>query len=110
MDLEDRGRALEEGWFRANEKQLLKAARERREARLAEEQSAERAKLRDAHFMRCPKCGDALAEVELSGVKVDRCGHCEGVFFDAGELDELLVKGSAEQRGFFRRLTGLFGS
>ena len=104
MDLEDRGRALEEGWFRANEKQLLKAARERREARLAEEQGAERAKLRDAHFMRCPKCGDALAEVELSGVKVDRCGHCEGVFFDAGELEQIFTRKDEQRRSFFRKI------
>lgn len=106
-DLEDRGRALEDGWFRLNEKELLKQAKERREARLAAEENAEREKLRRAHFMKCPKCGDDLAEVEHEGIKVDRCGRCEGVYFDAGELDLLLIKTGEEKRGFFRWLAGV---
>ena len=39
--------------------------------------------------MKCPKCGNDLAEIELHGVKVDQCANCGGVFFDKGELDQL---------------------
>ena len=31
----------------------------------------------------------------------------EGLFFDKGEMDTLLLKRSEERRGFFRSLTGL---
>jgi Zn-finger nucleic acid-binding protein len=33
--------------------------------------------------------------------------HCEGVFFDAGELDQVFAKRAEERRGFFRRLAGI---
>ena len=101
----------EDEWFRENEKHLLEAARvarERRERERSEKEAAsERKRLRDAHLMKCPKCGHDLKEEDLGGVKVDRCTHCEGVFFDAGELDQLFVKKAAERRGFFRRLAGI---
>jgi uncharacterized protein len=101
----------EDEWFRENEKHLLEAARvarERRERERSEKEAAsERKKIRDAHYMKCPKCGHDLKEEDLVGVKVDRCTHCEGVFFDAGELDQLFAKKAEERRGFFRRLAGI---
>jgi Zn-finger nucleic acid-binding protein len=45
--------------------------------------------------------------VEYVGIRVDRCGHCDGVFFDAGELDQLLQQQAETRRGFFRKLAGL---
>ena len=37
--------------------------------------------------MKCPKCGDALHEIESSErVALDFCGGCKGLFFDAGEV------------------------
>ena len=61
--------------------------------------------LKQQHWMRCPKCGHELAEQELSGIKVDRCPNCGGVFFDAGELDTLLE--SQEPAGFLGGLKRL---
>ena len=110
VDLSDRGKALENEWFRKHEEELLKKARELREARLAKERDAEREKEKKIHFMKCPKCGGDLVEVEHEGIKVDRCTHCHGVFFDAGELDVLFLKKQDERRSFFRKLTGLFGT
>jgi hypothetical protein len=101
----------EDDWFRENEKQLLdtaRLARERREKeRASKEAAAERDKIRALHFMKCPKDGHDLAEQDLQGIKIDRCTFCEGVFFDAGELDQLFAKKDAERRGFFRRLAGI---
>jgi ribosomal protein L37AE/L43A len=108
-DLSDRGKALENEWFRKHEEELIRKARERREDRLAKERDAEREKQKKLHFMKCPKCGDELVEVEHEGIKVDRCTSCQGVFFDAGELDDLLLKKQDERRSFFRKLSGLFG-
>jgi len=104
---DDRPRREDE-WFRQNEKQLLetaRVAREKREAeRRAKEKTVELDRLKALHFMRCPKCGHAMAEETLDAVKVDRCTYCEGIYFDAGELDELFLRKDEERRGFFRKL------
>lgn len=42
--------------------------------------------------MRCPSCGNRLVEVERSGVLIDACQGCRGVWLDRGELDKILVK------------------
>lgn len=104
----EQDRKREDEWFLANEKKLLEAARldrEKREkeraARTAEE---ERKRLREQHFMRCPKCGHEMKEEELQGVRIDRCSFCEGIYFDAGELDQVLLKREDDRRGFFRKL------
>ena len=103
-------RKREDEWFRANEKQLLEAARVARAKREAEragaEQESERKRLRDQHFMKCPKDGHDMKEEVLDAVKVDRCTFCEGIFFDAGELDQLFLKRD-DRSGFFRRLLKL---
>jgi hypothetical protein len=103
---EERGR--EDSWFRQNEQQLLEQARLAREKREAErahsEKAEERQRLRDLHFMKCPKCGHDMKEEVLESVTLDRCSYCEGIYFDAGELDQLLVKRDEERKGFFRRL------
>jgi Zn finger protein HypA/HybF involved in hydrogenase expression len=104
----DEVRKREDEWFVAHEKELLagarleRAKRERERAALTEE--AERVRLRTEHFMRCPKCGHEMKEETLEGVSVDRCSHCEGIYFDAGELDQVLLKHDAGRRGFFRKL------
>jgi uncharacterized protein len=42
--------------------------------------------------MRCPGCGSRLVEVERSGVLIDACPECRGVWLDRGELDKILVQ------------------
>ena len=108
MELKDRGRALEEQWFRENEAKLIEAARARREAQAKAARTAEEEERRRLHFMKCPKCGSDLEERSHLDVKVDRCPRCEGVFLDAGELEAILGKTPGERRTIFRRLAGLF--
>jgi ribosomal protein L37AE/L43A len=104
-------RTKEDEWFKRHEQLLLEEARARRlqqqKEREAREQSQESEQLKQLHWMRCPKCGHELSEVEYVGIRVDRCGHCDGVFFDAGELDQLLQQQAETRRGFFRKLAGL---
>ena len=104
----EQDRKREDEWFRANEKRLLEGARIEREKRekerAAQTADAERNRLREQHFMRCPKCGHEMKEEELTGVKIDRCSFCEGIYFDAGELDQVLLKREDDRRGFFRKL------
>jgi len=103
-------RRREDDWFLKNEQKLLDAAREGREKRekerAAQESEAERARLRDLHFMKCPKCGHDLKEERVDNVAIDRCGHCEGIYLDAGELEQLFLKKADESKGFLRKLLG----
>ena len=39
--------------------------------------------------MRCPKCRADMEPVVYEGIEIDRCGVCNGIWFDAGELDAL---------------------
>lgn len=58
------------------------------------------------NWMKCPKCGEQMAEVELAGIKVDRCDGCEGIYFDHGELEILME--SREPKGFLSAMKRLF--
>jgi Zn-finger nucleic acid-binding protein len=40
--------------------------------------------------MRCPKCAADMVRYERSGVVVDQCVECRGMFLDRGELERLL--------------------
>ena len=43
--------------------------------------------------MKCPKCQiENIGEFSIEGVTVNRCAACQGVWFDAHELSELLAE------------------
>ena len=104
-------RSREDEWFLKNEKELLEAARvarEKRESECAEREKAEeRHRLKQLHWMKCPKCGHDLKEEQLEGIAIDRCTFCEGTYFDAGELDQVFLKKDEDRKGFLRRLVGI---
>ena len=61
---------------------------------------------KEAHWMKCPKCGSDLVELNYQNVMVDECKECKGIWLDHGEL-ELLVKGEAKMtKGFLDKLFG----
>ena len=63
-------------------------------------------KRKNTHWMKCPKCGTDLDEIDYQKVKIDRCGECKGIWLDAGEL-ELLVEGEAKvTKGLLNKLFG----
>ena len=43
--------------------------------------------MKELHYMRCPKRGMELTEVDYKKIKVDKCFSCQGVWLDAGELE-----------------------
>ena len=110
MDEKDH-RKNEEEWFRKNEEQLLEAAREARAQRERDRAARETAeglrKLKELHFMKCPKCGHDMKTESLAAIQVDRCTFCEGLFLDAGELEQLYRKHDSERGGFFRQILGV---
>ncbi len=76
-------------YFARQEYERLKTrAREKRETM----EASECAKLKELHLMCCPKCGQEMVEIELEEIKVDKCTGCSGVYFDDGELEQLLDK------------------
>src|SRR3954454_9851239 len=50
----------------------------------------------------CPKCHGSMRQYERSGVVVDHCTECRGLFLDRGELEKLFeaeANWSAQQPG-----------
>ena len=61
--------------------------------------------------MTCPKCGGTMVELERSGVRIDACRNCRGVFLDRGELDKVVerernVLAHNDDEDFVREMTG----
>jgi uncharacterized protein len=99
----------EDDWFRQNEKKMLEDARtarlKREQERAATEAEETQRRLKEAHFMKCPKCGHDMKSETLDTIEIDRCSFCEGVYFDAGELDQLfLTKKASERQGILKRI------
>jgi hypothetical protein len=105
-DSEEIRRGRENDWFRQNEEKLIEAARKKREQAERENRTAEMEARRKLHWRKCPKCGSDMNVETISGIEIEKCSSCEGIFFDRGEIEQLLVKQEPERRGFFRRLMG----
>lgn len=90
----------EQEYFAREEMKRRKKDQEALAARMAEE---EKRKLKDLHFMKCPKCGMDMQEYEYRDIKLDRCSGCGGVFFDQGEMEQLLQR-NEDFLGKFRSL------
>lgn len=102
-ELTKAGYGQEEEYFYKLNKELIERRRQEldkdRRSRAATDQ-------RNAHWLKCPKCGGDMAEVDLRGIKIDRCGSCQGVYFDQGELDLLLQ--AKEPHGFLANMRRVF--
>lgn len=46
--------------------------------------------------MRCPKCRADMDALLVNGVEIDRCSQCQGLWFDAGEVERLRDAGVAD--------------
>lgn len=94
IELDDRGRALENEYFRQKEKELI----EKMKAKVESEDS------KDLH-LKCPKCDGALYEADYENIKIDVCNTCTGVWLDAGELAQIAVRDEGRM-GWFERVFG----
>jgi hypothetical protein len=77
------------------------AEKKRRLALAAKKQTAldEQKRLKDLHFMHCPKCGMKMHEMKMRGVDVEVCFSCNGIFLDQGELETLQKMPLETRRG-----------
>ncbi len=92
----------EERYFHDKDVELLKKKREELNA-ARRDRAVEDA--RSEHWMKCPKCGADMQEIEMDGILVDKCSGCDGIFFDRGEV-ELMIEA---HKGGLSRLKKLFG-
>jgi uncharacterized protein len=88
--MEERGRALENEYFRRQEQELVKKMKEK----MAAEAAAVTA-------IKCPKCEGTLIEVPFESINIDICDKCGGAWLDAGELEQVTKE---ENKGLFGRL------
>ena len=102
-DVKPSGYHDEDRYFHQKELDLLKKKRAQLDAaRKVTEDEARK----QAHWMKCPKCGADLQEIEMDRIKVDKCTECQGIFFDKGEV-ELMIE--VQKGGMFKGLRKLFG-
>ena len=57
------------------------------EQKCAQMEAEEKRKLKELHYMHCPKCGMQLIEIDYKGIAVDKCSSCAGIWLDPGELE-----------------------
>lgn len=93
IDLEDRGQALENEYFRRKEQELIAKMK----AKLEDESS-------HSLEIKCPKCDGTLIETEFEKIMIDICDKCSGVWLDAGELT--LIADKEEEKGWFGKVFG----
>ena len=88
-DLKDQGYSKEDEYFHRKDQELIAKLRTKAEAHKAKTEGEH---LKKDYWMRCPKCGSALAEHRYSKVAIDRCTSetCGGIYLDRGELEILL--------------------
>jgi len=103
-DIIPSGYSEEERYFHEHDAELLQKKRAELDAKRKAEKQQES---RTEHWMKCPKCGADMDEIEMEGIMVDRCPGCQGIYFDAGEL-ELLIS-SRQSTGVMTSLRKLFG-
>ncbi|MCC6252641.1 MAG: zf-TFIIB domain-containing protein [Bacteroidia bacterium] len=44
--------------------------------------------------MKCPNCNVNLVMTDRSGIEIDYCPDCRGVWLDRGELDKIIERSS----------------
>ena len=54
----------------------------------------------------CPTDGTVLRRIERSGVHVDACPSCRGVWLDRGELDKIVERERADLDEFEQEIRG----
>jgi Zn-finger nucleic acid-binding protein len=54
----------------------------------------------------CPVDATPLRRIERSGVQVDACPSCRGIWLDRGELDKIVARESADADDFEAEIGG----
>ena len=63
---------------------------------------------KELSYMKCPKCGMSLNEIEYKEGKIDKCTACDGVWLAAGDLETLLLNEKTVTENIYRTLIKQF--
>jgi len=92
----------EEFFLKMNQEKINKLRGELDQKRSENEKNQRR----QIHWMKCPKCGTDLKEVNHQNVMIDTCSECKGIWLDGGELN-ILIEGQARfTKGLLNKLFG----
>ena len=76
----------EEEFFAREEYERQRKQETEKQAKM---ESEEKKRLKELHYMHCPKCGQKLIEISYKEILVDKCSSCGGIWLDAGELESV---------------------
>jgi Zn-finger nucleic acid-binding protein len=93
LSLGNRGHALETDFFLKKERELV----EKLQGHMAVANAVKTG-------IKCPKCEGTWTEADFQHIRLDVCDKCHGVWFDPGELAQVLEKD--RDGGWFSRLFG----
>lgn len=96
---DDRKKAQEDEYFVKKEREQLAKLKAKQEA-----EAKEAAK--SAFYMRCPKCGEPLKVRSFQKIEIDQCSGCNGIWLDAGELEQVADKDGGSWLGKFWQKNG----
>jgi uncharacterized protein len=96
---DERKKAQEDEYFVKKERELL--------AKLKAKQEAEsKAAAKNAAHMTCPKCGEPLKARSFQKIEIDQCTGCNGIWLDAGEMEQVAGKENDSWLGKFWQKNG----
>jgi hypothetical protein len=96
---DERKKAQEDEYFVKKERELL--------AKLKAKQDTEaKAAAETVAHMRCPKCGEPLKARSFQKIEIDQCTGCNGIWLDAGEMEQVAGKESDSWLGRFWQKNG----
>ncbi len=93
IELDERGKALENEYFHRKEKELIEKMKSKMSSQTTKDLN-----------LNCPKCDGKLLESDYENIKIDVCDTCSGVWLDAGELAQVVDKN--ENSGWLSRVFG----
>ena len=96
---DERKKAQEDEYFVKRERELLAKMKAKQEAENKET-------VKKASFMKCPKCGEDLKERSFQKIVIDQCTACNGIWLDAGELEQVAEKEEGSGLGKFWQKNG----
>ena len=87
-------------YFAKLDAEKRKKLREKLDGKRSEERKKQE---KEAHWMKCPKCGADLKEIKQNDIAIDECAECGGIWLDSGELEMLLKSEAKVTSGFLNR-------
>ena len=67
--------------------------------------AAEQRRLKELHWMHCPKCGMEMHEMRMGDLEVEACFSCGGVFLEKEDID---VIAHPKQKGIMAAILNWF--